>query len=275
MTQGADTAHTPRGRLVLFVALLAGGLVLAGLLALGTWQVRRLAWKQDLIARVTRQQVAPPVAAPAPADWPALNRNADEYRRLQLQGEFDHSRETLVRASTEYGTGYWVLTPLRTRQGFWLLVNRGYVPPEFRSRESRLATEPQGPQVLTGLLRLTEPKGSLLQANEPAAGRWYSRDVQAIAAARGLNGLVAPYFVDQALPPGAAGADGTPETWPRAGLTVLNFSNNHLVYAATWFTLAAMLAAALIWLSRRAWQRQLPAATTAHAAPDPAADRRG
>jgi cytochrome oxidase assembly protein ShyY1 len=42
--------------------------------------------------------------------------------------------------------------------------------------------------------------------------------------------------------PGGAAA------WPRAGLTVLHFSNNHRVYAATWFALAAMAAAAIGYL---------------------------
>ena len=231
-----------------FIALLLGGLLaFAGFAALGVWQLQRLSWKTDLIARVDQRLKAAPVAAPGPSAWPALNRNEDEYRRVELHGRFIHELETPVQASTELGAGYWLLTPLLTDEGWWVIVNRGFVPPERRNPTSRAAQEPAEPQHLTGLLRLTEPGGSLLQHNDAGAGRWYSRDVQAIAAARGLGGpqrpgAVAPYFVDASAVPGAENA------WPRAGLTVVNFRNNHLGYALTWFALAAMVAAALGYL---------------------------
>jgi surfeit locus 1 family protein len=220
-----------------------GGVAVAGFLALGVWQVQRLAWKQELIARVQRNVQGAPVPAPGPAAWPQLSRAADEYRRVRLRGSFAHALETPVRASTALGAGYWILTPMRTEQGFWVLVNRGFVPPELRERGTREMQEPEGPEEVVGLLRFTEPGGSLLQANEPAQGRWYSRDVQAIAAARDLHDApVAPYFVDAAAT--AAQATG----YPRPGLTVLHFSNNHAVYAATWFALAAMVAGAIGYL---------------------------
>ncbi len=230
----------------LLVAALA--LACAGFVALGVWQIGRLAWKEALIARVERGLAAPPSAAPGPREWPALACEADEYRRVALRGEFAHEHETLVAGTTALGSGYWVITPLRTEQGFWLLVNRGFVPPEWRDRARRRADEPAGPQTVTGLLRWTEPGGRLWQRNDPAAQRWYSRDVAAIAGARGLAaaapGLpVAPYYVDAAA--GDAAAAGA---WPRPGLTMVRFSNNHRVYAATWFALAAMAAAAIAYL---------------------------
>ena len=66
----------------------------------------------------------------------------------------------------------------------------------------------------------------------PAENRWYSRDVAAIAAKRGLR-RVAPYFID---------ADASGREWPRGGMTVVRFPNNHLVYALTWFGLATLVA---------------------------------
>lgn len=232
----------PRSTAKLFALLTVAALAFAGFCALGTWQVHRLAWKEALIARVSRQLHAAPTGAPGPDDWSQLTRDHDEYRRVVVHGRFAHDRETLVRASTELGAGYWVLTPLRTDAGFWLLVNRGFVPPEQKGRDTRAANEPQEQQVI-GLLRFSEPGGSLLQANQPAQGRWYSRDVSAIAAARQLGDApVAPYFIDAQVDTAVPGA------WPRPGLTVLRFSNNHLVYAVTWFALAAMTAGAIGYL---------------------------
>jgi surfeit locus 1 family protein len=252
-------ARRPRSPRAFAALLIAGALACAGFVALGVWQVHRLAWKEALIARVDAHLHAAPVAPPGPAAWPALMRDPDEYLRVELHGRFANALETPVRASTELGAGYWVLTPLLTDQGFWVLVNRGFVPPELRERSRRLAQEPEGEQTVVGLLRFSEPHGSLLQHNEPAQGRWYSRDVAAMAAARGLGtgahpGPVAPYFVDAGMPAEAAAAS---DAWPRAGLTVIRFRNDHLVYAFTWFALAAMVAGAMgyLWVDEQRLRR--------------------
>ncbi|MEI9981993.1 MAG: SURF1 family protein [Aliidongia sp.] len=201
---------------------------IAILIALGVWQLERRSWKLDLIDRVGQRVHAPPVAAPGPTDWPDIGAARDEYRHVSVSGHFTDAPATLVQAVTELGGGYWVLTPFRTADGFTILVNRGFVPPDRRDVPASDET------AVTGLLRLTEPKGGFLRANDPGQDRWYSRDVAAIAAARGLND-VAPYFIDE-----DAGAD--PASFPRGGLTVIDFPNNHLVYALTWFVLALMLA---------------------------------
>lgn len=249
----------PRRGKAFTAVLLGAALLFAGFIALGLWQLQRLAWKTDLITRIEQRRDAAPAPPPATAE-----KAADEYRRVRAEGVFDHGRETLVRASTELGTGHWVLTPLRLADGRWLLVNRGFVPPEAKDRARRAADEPAGPVAVTGLLRLSEPAGSLLQANDVAADRWYSRDVAAIAAARGLDGqggAVAPYFIDAVADAGQA------DTWPRPGLTVLRFSNNHLSYALTWFALAAMMAGATVFLLRdERRRRNTTPATPANAA---------
>lgn len=177
---------------------------------------------------------APPAAAPGPADWPGIADAADAYRHVRLDGRFLHDRTTLVQAVTALGGGFWVMTPLRTADGFAVLVNRGFVP--AGRRDPAGWRRPAGDVPVTGLLRITEPGGAFLRSNDPAAGRWYSRDVVAIAAARGLTGA-APYFVD---------ADAAPDRdgLPVGGLTVVAFRNDHLVYAITWYTLAAMTLAA-------------------------------
>ncbi|PZQ22128.1 MAG: Surfeit locus 1 family protein [Sphingopyxis macrogoltabida] len=212
-------------------AFAAAALVLAAcLLALGVWQLERREWKHALIAAVDQRVHAEPVPAPGSAAWPAIRADRDAYRRIRASGTFRHQDETLVQAVTERGAGYWVLTPLET-PGFTLLVNRGFVPPERRAPQSRAAGNPAGTVTVTGLLRVTEP-GGFLRANDPAAGRWYSRDVAAIASARGL-GRTAPYFIDADAAPNGGG-------YPVGGLTVVQFRDHHLIYALTWFALAAL-----------------------------------
>lgn len=232
-------ARAPRSAAALAMVVVLGALLCAGFAALGVWQVHRLAWKEALIAHVDQELQSAPGAPPPASQWPALRRESDEYRRLQVHGRFDYAHETLVRASTVLGAGYWVLTPLRLDDGTWLLVNRGFVPPELRGHVPHSAPE----QSVVGLLRFAEPGGSVLQKNVPAQGRWYSRDVAAIAAAQGLTGTVAPYYLDAQPASRAQMAE-----WPRPGLTVVHFPNDHLQYALTWFALAVGTAAAIGYL---------------------------
>jgi surfeit locus 1 family protein len=233
-------APAPRSLPALAIIALFALFAVAGLAGLGAWQIQRLGWKLALIERVETRVRAAPVPAPGPARWPAIAQ--DEYLRVTLTGRFLHDRETLVQAVTKLGGGFWVLTPLESEAGFAVLVNRGFVPTERRERSSREAGLPVGMVTVSGLLRLSEPGGGFLRTNTPREDRWHSRDVTAIARARGLP-EAAPYFVD---------ADATPNPggFPVGGLTVLRFANNHLAYALTWFALALMLAGATLLVLR-------------------------
>lgn len=225
----------------LWPLLLLGALLFTGFCALGTWQLQRLGWKQSLIAQVEQQLAAPAVAAPGPEVWPSLGK-ADAYRRVAVRGVFDHSRAACTLAVTATGSGCWLLTPLRTEAGWWLLVNRGFIAsapstvrssPEYAAGNAALGTE-----TITGLMRLSEPEGGFLRRNQPAAERWYSRDVTALAHARGLPATTtAPYFID---------AETQSKGGPKAGLTVVRFTNNHLAYALTWFAMAAGVVVATV-----------------------------
>ena len=234
-------ARGGRARSIALIGLCAAFTVVFVLL--GTWQVQRRAWKLDLIARVEQRLHAEPTSAPGPDAWPAITRD-DAYRRIRLTGVFDHNAETLVQAVTEKGPGFWVLTPLKTDRGFTVLVNRGFAPTERKAALTRNAGNPLGPVSVVGLLRVTEPHGGFLRANQPGQGRWYSRDVQAIAATRHLV-KVAPYFVD-------ADAAPNPGGWPLGGLTVVRFPNSHLIYALTWFGQAQLTSGAGQYVARDA-----------------------
>lgn len=226
----------PNARRFALLAVLAAAVV--GLVLLGNWQLARREWKLALIERVTRHLAAAPAAAPGPAQWSAIGRD-DAYRRLSVEGAFHHELETCTKAVTERGAGCWVITPLQTVDGHWLLVNRGFVDDSHRDPTSRAAGQVRGPVTITGLLRLSEPGGGFLRANDPAGNRWYSRDVAAIAMARGLpSDRTAPYFLDADIASSVPGG-------PAGGLTVIKFANSHLAYALTWYGLALMVLAGI------------------------------
>jgi surfeit locus 1 family protein len=136
---------------------------------------------------------------------------------------------------------------LQRQDGSIVLVNRGYIGQGIEA-----PPPPAGELQLSGLLRLSEPNGSVLRDNSPAQARWYSRDVSAIAAAHGLT--AAPYFIDAAADePGSPGGKR-----PVGGLTIIHFNNHHLVYALTWYSLALMVIGAAVIVIRENRRRAEP-----------------
>jgi len=241
----SEQRAAPAARRAAFFILLVMALI--AFLALGSWQVYRLRWKLSLIARTDARVHAPASAPPTLAKWPHINRQDDEYLHVALRGSYLAGHDTLVQASTDLGTGWWVLTPLRETDGSVVLVNRGFVPDAERTHYNAPAP---GEQTVTGLLRISEPHGRWPRTNDPVGGHWFSRDVAAIAQARGLVPIaaVAPYFVDADGP----GLHAT--QWPAGGLTVVQFPNNHLSYLLTWYGMAALTLAGLriVWRNDRA-----------------------
>lgn len=240
LTGETADAGPARSRLVFAGAMFFLTLIFIGL---GTWQVQRLFWKLDLIARVDARVTATPAPAPSSPAWPAINAENDEYRRVTATGFFHHDAETLVQAVTDLGPGFWILTPLEQKDGTIVLINRGFVPANRRDPALRPDGQLAGPVKITGLIRVSEPEGAFLRSNDPAGGRWYSRDVAAIAATKGLE-KVAPYFID-------ADATPIPGGLPVGGLTVIRFRNSHLVYAVTWYLLAVMSAGGAYAIQRK------------------------
>lgn len=251
--------HRPLTPAWILFAVVAVALVV-GLASLGIWQVQRLAWKEALIAAASERVGLEPVPAPGPAVWPDIvaNPQAHIYRRVSIRGRWLSGQDTWVQATTDLGSGYWLLTPLAVDDGGVVLINRGYV----QRREPGLAsTAEPGAVTVTGLLRVSEANGIFPRRNDPEADRWFSRELAAIADRRGL-GRIAPYFIDAQTTVATAGGAETPVNpadgvvAPVPGLTVVSFRNHHLGYALTWFVLAAMTAGAALRVFYWRWRGQ-------------------
>lgn len=234
--------------------LLAPGLAtlvaLAILLGLGTWQLQRKAWKEEVIARIETRSRAEPGEILPEADWPTWAADADEFRRVRATGVFVHQHETPVHGLAEGARsgapvqGFHIFTPLRLPSGATVIVNRGFVPTELRDPARRPGSRPEGEITVAGLVRAPEAPTLFTPADDPARGSFFRRDPAAIAAARGLGRAAPFYLAAEAAPNGGE--------WPRAGLTRLNLPNNHLQYAWTWFGIAgALLGVFAVFAGRR------------------------
>jgi len=238
--------HTPKPcRHWALLALLAFAAITTT--ALGIWQIQRLGWKKALIARVETRVHAEPV--PLPEDtWMALERDRHEYLRVRLSGTFQHDLEIPVYASTIRGPGYWVMTPLTTERGtIW--INRGFVDSAHRDPATRPHDQSDQPVEITGLIRMPEHVNLFLRANVPSENRWYTRNPDEFSTAQDIPPPIAPWFLDQ---------DNTiiDTQWPIPGMTVIQFRNQHLSYALTWFALAGLSIGALVFVTRHQRQRQ-------------------
>lgn len=214
------------------------------LVSLGTWQVQRLFWKLDLIATVEAGLTAPPVDLPAeirdPQDW--------HYRTVTVRGTFDHAREFYVLAQSRRGNyGYQVLVPLKRSDapGRTIMVDRGWVPPDKKEPETRREGQVQGEQTIHGIARVAPMPGWLTPQNDPVKNLWFWPDLAAMARLAGMD-AVPNLIVDADDTPVPGGA-------PKGGQTKLEFPNNHLAYAVTWYGGAVVLALIyVLWHRRRA-----------------------
>lgn len=216
----------------IFVYWMVAMLSFCFLSSLGIWQIQRLTWKNNLIARVNERVHLPPRPAPSKEEWPVITAVCCDYIPVHVTGCFLHDKETFVNALTVYGSGYWVLTPFEMEDGSIIIINRGFIPMDKKQKVMLTANQIKVKVTISGIMRMEEKNGFYPRRNDPAADIWYTRELSAIAKARGLS-EVAPYFIDANTAPSIK---NTPT--PISGLTVITFPNNHLTYAVTWFALA-------------------------------------
>lgn len=243
-----------------FIVLMLG--LTALFVALGAWQVMRLSEKELLISAVAQRLDADVLPLPAASEWedpdtyfvdPPTGAKMPfglTYRTVSVDGVYVPNATVLVFTSltdasgSQSGPGYWVMTPLALDTGGTVYINRGFVP-QANGIAYRTVPPPAGAQRLTGVVRSPEASGSFTPQADTANGIDWVRDPVRLAAfADNLPQPVLPITID--LPAGAPGE------LPQGGETVVEFPNNHLGYAITWFGFAVLTPILLVfWIARQ------------------------
>ena len=167
---------------------------LATLILLGSWQLQRLQWKNQLIdqfeARTAAPSVSPPLADSLTADG--------EFTRLALVGEFRHDQEIYLTGRTYEGNaGFHVVTPFLLADGRTILINRGWVAESYRDRSTREFSLVAGQVTVDAILRLPASKGYFVPENDPEAGFWFTLVPSEIADYVGIPApVITSYYAD-------------------------------------------------------------------------------
>lgn len=205
------------------------------LVSLGVWQVQRLAWKEGILAEIDSRIVAAPVAVPAGPE-----EAQDEYLPVTLTGEFDTETLRVLVSQKQIGAGYRLITALETADRR-VLVDRGFV-----KVDKPLGDPPRGQLTVTGNLLWPDDRNSSTPDNDVPGNTWFARDLAQMAEV--LN--TEPILViarNMSVP--------DPEVTPLP-VDTSAIPNDHLSYAITWFSLAAIWAIMTFYFM---WRLRAPA----------------
>lgn len=216
------------------------GLSLVVLLALGSWQVDRLFWKQNLIE--SRQEQAQMAPIKVPTD--TVLDPGMAFRAAYAEGVYLNDQEKYLMARTRRGNvGFQLITPLEQPDGRIILVNRGWVPQDYRAPETRPESLIEGQVRVSGVLRLPKEKHWAQPENDTLRNQWFYVDVNHMAEDTGAE-LASPYYLELDDTP-------VPGGLPIGGQAKVDLPNNHLEYAITWYSLALTLIVMFILYHRR------------------------
>lgn len=198
------------------------------LIVLGTWQVQRLAWKNNIIQNLNDSYTnAEENLSFATIQTP--NDTGIYYG--SVQGRFIYDKEILVGPKPNEGDiGYQVITPLKMRDGNYILVNRGWINGD--KKENLQSTRPQGKITVGGLFRKPD-WNSFTPDNSPENNIWTKLDITQIATAKNITPIAhLMLYADKTSKPFGELRMQQEKWYP---------NNKHRQYAIFWYVMAGAL----------------------------------
>ncbi len=217
----------------ILIPLVFGLIGAAILMSLGLWQLRRLEWKETVLAEIEARIHAAPVALPAQPD-----PEADRFLPVTVTGDILGPTIRVLVSQKTQGAGYRLINAMDL-DGRVILVDRGYV---------RLENTPPMPPfenvTVTGNLHWPDERDSFTPENDRTANIWFAREVDVLAQALNTDPVLViareTSYDDAPVAPLPVGVEGIP--------------NDHFGYAVQWFGLAAVWTAMLglfLWRQRK------------------------
>ena len=184
---------------------------------LGTWQLYRLQWKQDLISQIDRGLKSAPIRYSKDID--------KDYQRVILNGEYNFKNQIYLYSLNHKGKpGFDVITPFKTIEGDNVLINRGWINKEPKNTPKINLVNSSNVQ---GLLRKIVNKNMFKPENDIKQNIWFSININQIQEMTGekFNNFVV-FLEDQTV------------KQPVPKKITIELPNNHLKYAITWYSIS-------------------------------------
>ena len=184
-------------------------------IGLGTWQIIRLNWKNNLILEVENSLKNPPVEL--------AQSKKENFLKIKTSGSIDFDKQIYLYNLNESGTpGFEVINPITIGDENFL-INRGWIPFEKKGTQEINVFDQKN---IIGTLRLQGRKNIFKPDNDLDENYWFSLNREDILKFTGKN--FSKYIIY---------LDGNYQL-PRPKKITANISNNHQKYAITWFSLA-------------------------------------
>ena len=184
-------------------------------IALGSWQIIRLNWKNNLIFEIESSLKKPPVEL--------TNTNIENYLKIKTSGLIDLDKQIYLYSLNDTGTpGFEVINPILINDINYL-INRGWIP--FEKKNSKEINLFDGNNIV-GTLKSQGRKNIFKPDNDLKENYWFSLNREDIYKFTGKE--FSKYIIY---------LDGNYQ-FPKPKKITANISNNHLKYALTWFSLA-------------------------------------
>ena len=186
-------------------------------LSLGTWQLYRLQWKQDLISQIDKGLKSTPIKY--------SNKIKNDYQRVVLNGKYNYENQIYLYSLNAKGQpGFDVITPFKTIEGDNVLVNRGWINKEMKNKtEINLSNKSE----IFGLLRKIVKKNIFKPENDTEKNIWFSININQIKKITGKNFSNHVVFLEDNV-----------TNLPVPKKITIDVPNNHLKYAITWYSIS-------------------------------------
>ena len=198
--------------------------------ALGSWQLYRLQWKQDLINQISEGLKSTPIKYSK-----MINKN---YQRVVLKGKYDFKNQIYLYSLNSKGQpGFDVITPFETQEGDNLLINRGWIAKEFKNKPEINSINQNN---IKGFLRKNNKKNIFKPDNEIKKNIWFSINITEIQNMIGRNFSDFIVFLEDE------------KTFiPKPKKITVDVPNNHLKYAITWYSMSISILFYFLYFKRK------------------------
>ena len=184
--------------------------------SLGTWQLYRLQWKQELISQISEGLKSTPIRYSQ-----KINK---DYQKVILVGKYDFKNQIYLYSLNDKGQpGFDVVTPFETINEENVLINRGWIKKKFKNRSNIDITSKK----ITGMLRQVNRANIFTPDNDINKNIWFSinlEDVEKITDKKFNKFIV--YLEDKNI------------NIPKPKKITVDVPNNHLKYSITWYSIS-------------------------------------